>query len=562
MSLSAAPAPNRPDATGSGRTFEARGLTKRYGSTTVLDDVSFVIRARTVVSFVGENGAGKSTLLNILSGIVPQDHGAMRFGSADFAPSDYGAALAAGLSRVFQEQSLVQNIPVYENIVLGHERFFDRAGQLVDRAAMIAAAERIVAEAGLDVDVRRRTGSYDFSTRQSIEIARACLAPLLIAGRQGPVVLLDEPTSALDRRHEEAFFRLMERTRKVGSLLFVSHRLTEVLGVSDRIFVLKDGRIVADLAAAETSEAELHALMVGRERAADYYHERRQRVVPPQAPRALSLHALSRPGEYADISFDVRAGEIVGIGGLLDSGKSALGRGVAGVEAPASGRIALGDEPPERPDIKRLVRRGIGYVPAERLAEGLIPEFSLAWNMGAASGGDMLTNRLGIWRVGAENRIAGRFVRELSIRSGSPRQIAARLSGGNQQKVVLGRWLARDLRVLILDNPTRGVDAGAKEEIYQVIRGLAEKGVAILLITDELLELIGLSNRILVMQRGRIAAEVPAPAAAKPTERDLIPLMLPQGAGAGGPQPIVSRTPTATPGLAAAEAEPVREKAA
>jgi ribose transport system ATP-binding protein len=552
---SAIPAPRQSVAP---RSFAARGLTKRYGPTTVLDDVSFVIPENTVVSFVGENGAGKSTLLNILSGIVRADQGAMRFGSADFAPSHYGAALGAGLSRVFQEQSLVQNIPVYENIVLGHERFFDRTGQFVDRGAMIAAAERIVAEAGLEVDVRRRTGSYPFSTRQSIEIARACLAPLLIGGRSDPLVLLDEPTSALDRRDEEAFFRLIERMRKVGSLIFVSHRLTEVLGVSDRIVVLKDGRVVATLAARETSEAELHELMIGRERAVDYYHERRQRIVASEAPPVLSVEVLSRPGEYQEISLSIQAGEIVGIGGLLDSGKSALGRGVAGVEAPASGRIVFGGEPPERPDIKRLVRRGLGYVPAERLAEGLIPEFSLAWNMGAASGGDMLTNPLGFWRVGAEIRIAERFVRELSIRSGSPRQIAARLSGGNQQKVVLGRWLARDLKVLILDNPTRGVDAGAKEEIYQVIRGLAETGVAVLLITDELLELIGLSNRILVMQRGRIAAEVPAPAAAKPTERDLIPLMLPQGAAAPAPGRPLSPTISLDRGAA----ERMSEKAA
>jgi ribose transport system ATP-binding protein len=531
----------------SAHAFTARGLTKRYGPATVLDDVSFAVPERAVVSFVGENGAGKSTLLNILTGIVRADLGAMQFNGADFAPPGYGAALGLGLSRVFQEQSLVQNIPVYENIVLGHERFFDRAGPFINRRAMIAMAERIVAEAGLDVDVRRRTGSYDFSTRQSIEIARACLSPLLIAGRANPLVLLDEPTSALDRRDEEAFFRLMARMRTVGSLVFVSHRLTEVLAVSDRIVVLKDGRVVADRPAAGTSEAELHELMVGRERAADYYHERRQRTVGAGAPPALVLKALSQPGDYEDVSLEVRAGEIIGIGGLLDSGKSALGRGAAGVEPPASGRIALCGAPLERPEINRLVRRGLGYVPAERLAEGLIPEFSVAWNMGSASGGDLLTSRLGFWRLGRENRIAERFVRDLSIRSGSPRQIAARLSGGNQQKVVLGRWLARDLKVLILDNPTRGVDAGAKEEIYQVIRGLAEQGVAILLITDELLELIGLSNRIVIMQRGRVAAELPAPPAGKPSERDLIPLMLPHGSGpaafaeaatpAGGPVP-------------------------
>jgi ribose transport system ATP-binding protein len=528
----------------------ARGLTKRYGPSRVLNDVSFEIGAHSVVSFVGENGAGKSTLLNILSGIVRPDAGGMEFIGQTYAPAGYGEALSLGLSRVFQEQSLIPNIPVYENLILGHEQYFDRAGQFIDRPAMIAAAEKIVTEAGIDVDVRRRTDAYDFSKRQSIEIARACLAPRLIAGQSRPLALLDEPTSALDRRDEEAFFALVAKLRTVGSLVFISHRLTEVLSISDRIYVLKDGELVADREARDTNEGGLHGLMVGRERDVDYYHERRQRVLAPSAPAVLSLRNLASPGEYDNISLTVHAGEIVGVGGLLDSGKSALGRGATGVDTPATGEIALADGEWTRPRIADLVRKGVGYVPSERLAEGLIPGFPVAWNITTASGGDIMAGRVGFWRKRLETTTAAKFVRDLAIASGAPRQVCSRLSGGNQQKVVLARWLSRKLSVLVLDSPTRGVDAGAKEEIYGVIRGLTDAGVGILLITDELLELIGLSNRIFIMQRGKVVADVPAPAENKPSERDLVALMLPQ---VGAAKPNVAPTPRLVPSDAATD---------
>jgi ribose transport system ATP-binding protein len=510
--------------------FRAEGLSKRYGPNAVLDEVGFEIGRNRVVSFVGENGAGKSTLLNILTGIVAADSGRMWLNGAPFRPAEYGAASRLGVSRVFQEQALVLNVPVYENLVLGHERCFDRVGQFVDKTAMIAVAEGIVEEAGIDVDVRRRTGSYDFSKRQSIEIARACLVPSRLLGIENPLILLDEPTSALDQRDEEAFFHLVARVKARGSLIFVSHRMSEVLTLSDEIHVLKDGRRVASLDAGETDETMLHGLMVGRERVADYYHEGRQRSIASDAPIVLSLRGLGQQHEYENINIDVHAGEVVGIGGLLDSGKGALGRGAAGVERPSAGAVALAGGQQGKPDIAAFVRRGLGYVPAERLTEGLIAPFTVAWNISAASGGDLFSNVFGLWRGRREKAAAQQFVQRLGIRSGSPSQVCMRLSGGNQQKVVLARWLCRSPRVLVLDNPTRGVDAGAKEEIYQVIRDLTDRGVGILLITDELLELIGLSNRILIMQRGRVAAEVPAPPDAKPTEHDLIAWMLPGAA--------------------------------
>ncbi len=509
--------------------LSASGLSKAYDGIPVLADVSFAVPHTSVVTFVGENGAGKSTLFNILSGITRPDRGGMVLQGEPFAPASYRSAWERGVARVFQEQSLALNVPVYENLVLGQEHRFTRAG-FVNRGAMVRVARRIVEDAGLAIDVRRETGQYDFSKRQAIEIARACLGPVHVGGLTQPLVLLDEPTSALDRRDEEAFLALVGRLRTTGSLLFVSHRLTEVLALSDHIHVLRDGALVASLPAAEASEPLLHELMVGRERSRHFYHEDRQRDASGRRT-VLAVSRLSLRGAFADVDLQVREGEIVGVGGLLDSGKSRLGKAVAGVRPPTGGTVALLDGAAGTPRIGPSVARGLGYVPAERLAEGMIAPFSVAWNVSLGSGGDRASTRLGLWRRRREIRVAQEHIEDLRIRSARPGTPCARLSGGNQQKVVLARWLSRAPRVLVLDSPTRGVDAGAKEEIYRVIRDLADEGVGILLISDELLELIGLSNRILILQRGRVVAEVDAPPDRKPTERDLVAWMMP-GEGA------------------------------
>jgi ABC-type sugar transport system ATPase subunit len=427
---------------------------------------------------------------------------------------------------VFQEQALVPNISVAENLVLGQDDAFFNRG-LIDRGTMNAIAQSIVDEAGVDIDVRRKSSSYNFSSRQSVEIARACLGPRILGGCQHPLVLLDEPTSALDRRDEENFFRLVNKIRQTGSVIFVSHRLSEVVEISDYIYVLKDGEIVAELKAEDANEEMLHGLMVGRERVEDHYEERRQQVITDQ-PVVFQVEGLESADEYHDINFEVRAGEIVGIGGLLESGKSALGKGIAGVDTPERGLVGLNGGRPIPPDIRRFVRDGLGYVPAERLVEGIISRQILNWNFSMASA-DIFAEHFGIWNRKAETEAAKDYIESFGIRSGSPKQIMGNLSGGNQQKVVLARWMQRNPTVLVLDNPTRGVDAGAKEEIYRLLRDMSEKGVGIVLITDELLELIGMSNRILIMQNGRIAVECEAPVENKPTERELVAAMLPPG---------------------------------
>ncbi|MGB7100146.1 MAG: sugar ABC transporter ATP-binding protein [Xanthobacteraceae bacterium] len=500
-------------------------LSKTFGDTVVLDNVGFSVARNKVVGVVGENGAGKSTLFNIITGIVRADRGRIEFRGKEIRPTNYREANLLGISRVFQEQALIPNIAVYENILLSHEGKFTRLGQLLDRRRMIKTAQRIVDVMKLDIDVRRRTDEYDFSKRQSIEIARACLVPREVLSISTPLVLLDEPTSALEKSEEEALFRLILTIKEYGSVLFVSHRLGEVLRVCDLIHVLRDGRLVATVDPATTDEHTLHGLMVGRERDADYYHEEDQEPIVGR-PVMLAACGLSSPDHYQDVSLEVHEGEVFGIGGLLDSGKSHLGKGIAGLRPPAAGTVRLGTEHPAPPEFRSLIAQGFAYVPSERLAEGIIPPFSVAWNISLAGAQDIFSNRLGFWRSAVEDGITRRYIRELDVKATSPQSACETLSGGNQQKVVLAKWLCRSPRAIVLDNPTRGIDAGAKEEVYKLIRRITASGACIILITDELLELIGLSHRIAVMRGGRVTAVVDAPPEQKPSERELVALML------------------------------------
>lgn len=504
----------------------ASGLSKSYGETLVLDGVDISLPAAGVLGLVGENGAGKSTLLNILSGLIAPDAGSVTLSNGVPLPASFASARRLGVARVFQEQSLVGDVPVFENLLIGADRDFAIAGQFLSRKRMIARAQEMVDAAGASIDVRRTTRDLDFSERQLVEIIRACFGPAMLFGVEHSIVLFDEPTASLERGDEEVFLKLVERLRETSSLLFVSHRLGEVLALSDRIMVLKDGRRVTEVLPADVDESELHRLMVGRERDSDYYHEGRQQLAAPDAEApAFAARGMERPGHYSGVSLRVAPGEILGIGGLLESGKSALGHGLAGVEPPTGGMVSLDGSDWQVPSAGRLVSEGVGYIPAERLVEGMIADQTVAWNITLPSG-DMFSNAFGLWRHGLENEVSRELISRIGIKVDGPDTVCKRLSGGNQQKVVLARWLARRLKVLILDNPTRGVDAGAKEEIYGFIRDLTDAGTAVILISDELLELIGLSNRIAIMRQGRITRILPAPPDAKPSEQELVGAML------------------------------------
>lgn len=504
--------------------LKATGLSRRFGESIAVDGLDLELRPGSVTGLVGENGAGKSTLLNILSGLLRPDSGQITLPGRGAPPASYPEAQRLGIARVFQEQALIGNLPIYENLLIGTEARHTNFGQMLNQRAMVDLADEMMREAGLKIDVRCRTSDLPFSKRQLVEIVRACLGPGMLFDHKVPIVLLDEPTASLERGDEDIFLALVARLRQTASLLFVSHRLGEVLSLSDSILVMKDGRRVAEVNPSQVDERELHRLMVGRVRDRDYYSEDRQRDDTAAAP-VLAVRDLESCGSYQDIDFEVRPGEIFGIGGLLESGKTALGKGLAGLVPPERGEIALADGAWRRPRIKELIASGLGYVPAERLVEGMIAGQPLAWNITLPSG-DLFSTWAGLWLHRREAEVSARMIDLLSIRTPSVQALCSHLSGGNQQKVVLARWLVRELSVLVLDQPTRGVDAGAKQEIYSLIRDLTDEGVAIVLISDELLELIGLSNRIAIMRQGRIVRILPAPVSAKPSEQELVEAML------------------------------------
>jgi ribose transport system ATP-binding protein len=506
-----------------GPLIEARGVDKAFPGVQALSGVDLTVHRGEIVGLVGENGAGKSTLLSVLSGTVRPDAGAVHVRGREVQFGNYREATLEGVFRIYQELALVPNLTVYENLFLSHEGRFRRLGVL-RRGAMLRRARELLARFGHDwIDPARPTAAYDFSTRQVLEIIKAfALGELLDV--EAPVILLDEPTTALTRDEADFLGELLGRVRSEAALVFVSHRLSEVLELSDRVYILKDGRVVEETEPERTTDAQVHYVMVGRERDELFYHESRQRQ--PDADAVLEVKGFAQPPEFRDVSFVVRKGEIVGIGGVLGSGKSALARAIfgAGVSR-AEGTVRVDGHAMEPLITRRMVRAGVGYVPPERHEDGIILGFPVAWNislarLAAGNGPASLLN------ADRERNEARGFVDSMRIKTPDVRTQAGSLSGGNQQKVVLARWLACDARMLILDNPTRGIDAGAKEEIYALIRDLADRGVGILVVSDDLLELIGLSNRILIMKDGAITAELDSPPAQKPQESTLVASMV------------------------------------
>ena len=499
-------------------TLAARGITHGFNRVPVLHDVTVTVAAGECVGILGENGAGKSTLLNILSGTLAPSAGVVELDRHPLALRSYHDANRHGVWRVFQEPAQIAGLPVWENLFLGHDRHFSRGGVL-DTAAMRRAAGKLVADVGLAVDVGAPIGGYDFATRQALEVGRATLLPPIL-GLPAGFVLFDEPTTGLTGAEVGRLLERMRALRARGAgLAFVSHRLGEVLAVCDRILVLRDGALVGDGAAASFNENTLHRLMVGRDAAAAP-----ARRSPPQPvaadgaglvvqhltarTRRRSADRSSRPA-ISGVSLRTPPGSITGVAGLLGSGKGELLRLLAGLAPVESGTASLGNRALAG-SIGRRKAAGLVYVSADRLGEAVIGEESVARNISLPSGGDPgprgFSNRLGVWRVAAERRAASAAIAAFGIK-GRPATRVRELSGGNQQKVALARWLHREPALLLIENPTAGVDVGAKREIHALLRALAAKGASVLAVSDDLPELIELADRIVVMRDGVVAAE-------------------------------------------------------
>ena len=513
------------------------GVTKRYDAQLALDNVSLSLEPGKVTGLVGENGAGKSTMLNIVCGITKPDRGVMFHNGERFDPHTYKAANTLGIWRVFQEPALIAGIPLYENLFLGHEIAFTNKGVL-SRTRMIREAQRVVDEFGIQVDVTRLTSEFNYSIRQAAEAVKATAVPDVL-GLPRTFVLFDEPTAALSHEEVPHLLAMVTElaTRGLG-VAFVSHRLKEVLEVCQDIVVLKDGEKVAQTTATDTDEAALHALMVGRVRQTDFHAEDRQGsglrehiVLSVRGAgcrdRAQYNRADAQKFLFRDVSFDLRQGEILGIAGLLGSGKSSLARSLAGADRMDEGGMTLNDAAIPRASTVRMKRRGLGYLSPDRHTDSLIQADSVRFNLSLPSGDRDEYGFVrwgGIWKNRLERSETEAAIGKFDIRATDGQKIS-QVSGGNQQKVALAKWIRREPGVLILENPTAGVDVGAKGEIYGILRDLAETHAGIIIVSDDLPELIGLSDRILVMRSGRLVETIEASRDNKPDEAYVIGLM-------------------------------------
>ncbi|TIS56010.1 MAG: sugar ABC transporter ATP-binding protein [Mesorhizobium sp.] len=469
--------------------LEVESIRKTYPGVIALSDVTFDLRAGEVHALVGENGAGKSTLLSIMNGLVAPDNGEIRIDGQPVILNDPTVALANRLALVHQELVLCPNLSVAENIFLGREP----AGRLgKTRATLNRMAKDLLDEIHVSLDPSRAVGELSLNEQQIVEICRA------LASRPR-VLVFDEPTASLNDDQVVHLLAIIRKLKANGlGIVYVSHRLSEVMQISDRVTVLRDGHVVATRDIAGLNEAALVALMVGREHkpGQSAYQERRCGSV------ALEANGLGKAGVFDDISLQVRAGEIVGIAGLLGCQREAVVRAIFGDQSIDRGEIRVQGRKVQLRSPRDAIAFGIGFMPADRKREGLVLPMSVGDNIAMTILRRL--GRLGFMKRRQRNAIANGLVRTLAIKTNGLSQLASQLSGGNQQKIVIGKWIARGGDIVIAEDPTRGVDVGAKFEVWRAIQDLAEEGKAILLLTTELQEMMDACDRILVMSRGRM----------------------------------------------------------
>ncbi len=476
--------------------FRGEGLSLSFGPTRALQGVDLSVDVGERVVVVGENGAGKSTLMKLLAGVLRPDEGAMTFEGREYSPTSPGEAIGLGVAMVHQEPTFFPQLSVLENVFIGRE-LRGRAGNL-RWSAMRTEARQLFTALRLQVDLlERRMDRLSLGEQQLTLIARA-------VHQDARLLILDEPTSILTDNEAELLFQLMDtHVAAGGGVLYVSHRMGEFPRVADRVIVLKDGEVVADVPAAAADEQTLIRHMSGRELLPFERSDQSQRSDQP----VLTLRGLSRRGMYKDVDIDVHGGEVVGLYGLMGSGRSELALTVFGALRADSGAMTLNEAPYEPSSPKDAVHAGVAYVPEDRKTLGLYALMSCGANLASAAL-PRLTRRRLIQRK-AETQVIDDGYAALSVKSSSADESILNLSGGNQQKILLARWLVNDPQMLLLDEPTRGIDVGTKTEIHRLVDQQAQRGRAILLISSELPELLALSDRIYVLYRGEVAAELP-----------------------------------------------------
>ncbi|WP_406395955.1 sugar ABC transporter ATP-binding protein [Streptomyces sp. NBC_00887] len=469
------------------------GVRKVFPGVVALDKVDFELRRGEVHVLLGENGAGKSTLIKMLSGAYRPDAGRVLLEDREVRIHGAQDAEKLKIATIYQEFNLVPALSVAENIFLGRQ---PRRFGLLDRKKMNADAALLLARVGVDVDPRTPVGELGIARMQMVEIAKA----LSLDAR---ILIMDEPTAVLTSDEVAKLFRIVRSLRADGvGIIFITHHLEEIAAVGDRVTILRDGASV-DRVPADTPEDELVRLMVGRSIEQQYPRARSE-----AGPPLLRVRGLSRSGIFQEIDFDVRAGEVVGLAGLVGAGRTELVRAVFGADPYDFGLVEVQGKRLPGHDINAAMDAGLGLVPEDRKGQGLLLEASVQENLGLVT--LHRSTRFGFIDRAGQHGAAQQIAEQLKVRMAGLHQHVGTLSGGNQQKVVIGKWLLADTKVLILDEPTRGIDVGAKVEIYQLINELTASGHAVLMISSDLPEVLGMSDRVLVMAQGRIAGELPA----------------------------------------------------
>jgi ABC-type sugar transport system ATPase subunit len=469
-------------------------ITKRFPGVAALTEVSFAVRHAECHALLGENGAGKSTLGKILAGLDRPDGGTLRLAGRAVNFHSARDALLAGVGIVHQELAFCPQLSVAENLCL-HD--LPKRGWRLDRQELSRRAERLLAEIGLEIDVRQPIANLSIGQEQMVQIAAA-------VGLGARVLVFDEPTSSLGQGEVERLFALLRRLRQEGvTIIYVSHRLEEIFALCQSVTVLRDGRHVATRPVAEVDHDELVRMMVGR--TVEHFSP----PIPPAGwgPCRLRLREFSSPGKFSGVNLEVRAGEVVGLAGLVGAGRTEIAKAVAGLDRAARGTIEIDGRPVRIPSPRESRMRGIGLIPEDRKRHGLVLGMNVRENI-TLPVLDRFRRAFDRADRRAETELAREFCQRLSIRTPGVETAVSALSGGNQQKIVFAKGLASDCRVLLIDEPTRGVDVGAKREIHELIGHLAAHGVAVLLISSDLPELLALSHRVVVLRAGQVVAEL------------------------------------------------------
>jgi ribose transport system ATP-binding protein len=475
--------------------LEMNDIRKEFPGVLALDGAHIQVRAGEVHIIAGENGAGKSTLMKILAGAYQRDGGSVRLDGRELGHPTPRQAQALGISIIYQELNLVPYLSVAENIFLGREPMSAVVPGKVDWTALRRRAQDILDSLRVDLDARAVVRDLGIAQQQMVEVAKALSV-------QSRIIIMDEPTAALTTQEIDNLFRIIREVRGQGvAIIYISHRLEEFEQIGDRVTVMRDGRTIATLGIQGTSLNELIRLMVGRE-LSEYY----PKAAVPRGEELLCVEGLGRSGAIRDVSFALHAGEVLGLSGLMGAGRTEVARAIFGLDPLDQGRVSVRGRPVRLRSPREAIKAGIGFVTEDRKGQGLVLSLPVGANITLASLG--LFTRWAHLNLGRERTAVAEFMQKLRIRAAGAEQKTMDLSGGNQQKTVLAKWLLSKARIFLFDEPTRGIDVGAKTEVYALMNELTQAGAGILLISSEMPELLGMCDRILVMRRGAIAGEL------------------------------------------------------